>query len=489
MNAASTASDDISGDWLAGPFLFGRGCHAGTARMAALVITRSDMSPPLLSPMGTGAVQPIRLAEKFDRVYWRYDFGLPQQAGAWYELGGQHFPVSTDFGDEVGLAFVSCNGQEEGDLDRPIEERNALWADLCDRHDLQPLSLLLHGGDQIYADNVWHCHSKIEVFQKASTREKRAMAYSGDMADAVLKFYLDHYLTVYSLPQIAYLMARVPSVMMWDDHDIFDGWGSHPGGFQEMEVARGMFEAARYAFMLMQLCIAPDGRDMPDGIYDRSSQSFGWRYDYPGISIIAPDLRSERRRDALMGDMGWQTLEKMVRDIPATNRVLLMSSVPAIGPRLSVVEAILRIMPQSQKYEDDLRDQWQSRAHRQEWRRFLELIENLANECDHDITILSGEIHLATRGVFEIRSRVVHQLVASGIAHQAPPGMFARCLGFLAWLGENPLPGRPTRLCPLPGKSSIYVAERNYLLLTRHQAAWRANWRLEDSGLSPDLEI
>ncbi|WP_417842729.1 alkaline phosphatase D family protein [Thalassospira sp.] len=487
MNEAQ--HDETSDCWLAGPFLFGRGCHAGAVKIAALLITRHDDAPPVLSPMGEGSITPVKLAEKFDRSYWRYDFTLPRQAGAWYAIGDNHFPVSTDFGDNLDLAFVSCNGQEQDDLDRPIDQRNALWADLCDRHDLQPFSLLLHGGDQIYADNVWQCHPDITAWQKAPNRQKKETAYTDDMADAVLKFYLDHYITVYCLPQIAYLMARVPSVMMWDDHDIFDGWGSHPGGFQDMAVARGMFDAARYAFMLMQLCIAPDGSDLPDSIYDPTARSLGWRYDYPGMSIIAPDLRSERRRDALMGDVGWAMLEKMVRDVPKSSRILLMSSVPAIGPRLSVVEAILSLMPKSQKYEDDLRDQWQSRAHRREWRRFLELIEDIATTDDHDVTILSGEIHLATRGVFETRSRVVHQLVASGIAHNAPPNAFARCLGFLAWLGDNPLPGRPTRLRPLPGQSSIYVAERNYLTLTRHKSSWHANWRLEQSGLSPDIKI
>ncbi|OSQ40918.1 hypothetical protein TMES_00705 [Thalassospira mesophila] len=474
---------------MAGPFLFGRGCYAGSAKIAALLVTYHDDTPPVLSPMGEGRIMPVKLAEKFDRSYWRYDFTLPQQAGAWYDLGEEHFPVSTDFGDNLDLAFVSCNGQEQGDLDRPIAQRNALWADLCHGHDVKPFSLLLHGGDQIYADMVWQCHPDITAWHKASNSAKKSAIFTDEMADAVLKFYLDHYIIVYSLPQIAYLMARVPSVMMWDDHDIFDGWGSHAGGFQEMAVARGMYDAARYAFMLMQLCIPPDGSTLPEGIYDKTARSLGWRYDYPGITIIAPDLRSERRRDALMGDVGWHMLEKMVRNVPQSNRILLMSSVPAIGPRLSVVEAILQVMPRAQKYEDDLRDQWQSRAHRREWCRFLELIEDIATTDDHDVTILSGEIHLATRGVFETRSRIVHQLVASGIAHNAPANAFARCLGFLAWLGDNPLPGRPTRLCPLPGQSSIYVAERNYLTLSRHQSSWHANWHLEHSGLTPDFPI
>lgn len=477
----------ITNQTLFGPFLFARGADAKTAKLAALVVANDDDNIPEFRVCGDDVIAPTKLATLFGRSYWRFDFDLPAHKAASYSFGNETYEVCTDLVDDLRIGFVSCNGQEDGDLDRPLEDRNALWADLGKEHAKKPFSLLLHGGDQIYADGVWECHEDIIAWDEAGRRERLATAFSDVMRDAVLKFYLDHYLAIYGQPQIQHMLARVPSLMMWDDHDIFDGWGSHKKWFQGSAVAKGMFDCARHAFCLMQLGCTPD--DLPDMVTDRDGQSLGWRADFPGLSVIAPDLRSERAADEIMGAHGWRDFPDMLKTVPDGNRILLMSSVPVIGPRLSLVEMMLHLSPRAQKYEDDLRDQWQSRWHRREWCRFLELLEEIANAHDHEITLLSGEIHVATRGTFETTGKTIHQLVASGISHTAPPKAFARVLGLLAWIGDNPLPGRPTKLKPLPERKGTYCAARNYLTLSRKDTNWHANWHLEGIGWTPDLRV
>ena len=472
---------------LFGPFLFARGGNARSVKLAALVVVDEDREIPEFRANGTDVIAPTKLASLYGRTYWRFAFELPASSAATYCFGNETYEVCTDLGKDLRIGFVSCNGQEDGDLDRPLEERNALWIDLGKEHAKQPFSLLLHGGDQIYADGVWECHPDIIAWEKAGRRDRAATAFSDVMRDAVFKFYLDHYLAIYGQPQISHMLAHVPSLMIWDDHDIFDGWGSHKKWFQGTAVAKGMFDCARTAFCLMQLCCRPD--DLPDMVMDRDGQSLGWRVDFPGMSIIAPDLRSERTPGDIMGAHGWRDLPQSLETVPDGNRIFLMSSVPVIGPRLSLVEMVLHLLPKAQKYEDDLRDQWQSRWHRREWCRLLELIEHIANDRDHEITLLSGEIHVATRGTFETRGKTIHQLVASGISHTAPPAAFARVLGLLAWIGDHPLPDRPTKLRPLPGRKGTYCAARNYLTLSRSGANWHANWHLEDIGWTPDLGL
>ena len=144
--------------------------------------------------------------------------------------------------------------------------------------------------------------------------------------------------------------------------------------------------------------------------------------------------------------------------------------------------------PWAEKYEDDLRDQWQSRAHREEWRACLSRLVAV-HERGTSITVVSGEIHLATRRHDGDGVGPLHQLVASGIAHPAPPRSYARSLGTLARLGEGPLPAHPIRLLPLPGQRSIYMAERNFLVLERRERAWSAYWELEATGTTPRLLI
>jgi len=139
---------------------------------------------------------------------------------------------------------------------------------------------------------------------------------------------------------------------------------------------------------------------------------------------------------------------------------------------------------------DDLRDQWQSRAHRDEWRRMLRLVGDMARRDGHDITTISGEIHLATRAVMDLGDGLhLDQLVASGIAHRPPPKAWARFLGLLASTGGDPLPDQPIRVEPLPGRGARYIAERNFLVIERRSETWRALWDLEMSGMTEALAL
>ena len=145
--------------------------------------------------------------------------------------------------------------------------------------------------------------------------------------------------------------------------------------------------------------------------------------------------------------------------------------------------------PWKEEYQDDLNDQWQSIRHRAEWRRFLREAIDLHEGDRTRVTVLSGEIHLATRGTVGTATGDLHQLVASGIAHPPPGSMLSRILGAFANLAESPLPGHRMRLLPLPGRMAIYTPERNYLVLDRSSGRWSAVWELEHSGATPPLAI
>lgn len=120
----------------------------------------------------------------------------------------------------------------------------------------------------------------------------------------------------------------------------------------------------------------------------------------------------------------------------------------------------------------------------------LETLERRALDGGNGVTILSGEIHLAGRAEMPFKNgTIMHQLVASGIAHPPPPRFYARALGLLSAMGENPLPGQQVRLKPLPGYRYTYAAERNYLVVDRRGKEWSAAWELEESGLTPAIRL
>lgn len=468
----------------AGPVLFLRGCGPDRADLVALVVYPSDMHPgDLVTECGTFPPELIHRRSGPDVL--RYTFALPARADAWYELDGERYPVDAAYGADLRLAYVSCNGQEHGDLDRPSETRNLMWHRLADRHREAPLHLLLHGGDQLYADEVTLAHPLSRNWPDEVPRDIGEPARL-ELASALGDAFFLRYVKQLAQPHVSWLQARVPSLSMWDDHDICDGWGSLPHDKLDSPLGRTLFATAREHFLLFQCGVGPGA--LPNFFLDATGQSLTWSVRLPGLHLIAPDLRSERRRDRIIGDRGWRLLRDALSRVE-DGKVLLLSSVPVLGPRLSLVERVMHLSPRMEKYEDDLRDQWQSRAHRAEWQALLHDLIALHGREGVSITILSGEIHLATRGTMQTPAGDIHQLVASGVSHPPPPRAYARALGALASFGEGPLRGHRIRLHPLPGKRRTYTAERNYLTLERTRGEWTASWDLEESATTLPLAI
>lgn len=482
-NAANECADGQTDG--AGPVLFlhGTGHGHGRLRLATLVIRHRSAPAPVVV-VGNDAVVPEPVTEAGALRAWRARFELPLAGGA-YTVDGTRHEVAGVSGADLRLAFVSCNGQEHGDRERRLDERNALWERLvaADRH--APLSLLLHGGDQLYADEMLELHPSLLAWRQGCV-QALSPATLATIREQLRAFLMARYRELLAQAAPARLLARVPSLCMWDDHDICDGWGSLPERLLDAPLGQLLFDVSREMFLVFQLGGHPD--QPPPHCLEPSGQNLGWAVRLPGLAIIAPDLRSERRPQRVMGPVGWQAFEAALATL-SEERTLVLSSVPALGPRLSWLEAAMHVLPGAQKYEDDLRDQWQSRWHRQEWQRFLRVLLAAHERTGGGVTLLSGEIHLATRGTMAAPPGPVHQLVASGITHPPPPGWYAQGLGWLARLGEAPLPEHPIRLHPLPGQPRIYTAQRNYLRLERRGHAWQAWWELERDGATPPVSL
>ena len=469
-----------------GPILFLDDVRAHRMRLAALFITGPEAAPPPPIEFEGGTARPEQIAAFDHARVWRARFSLPADRPSEYAWNGDTYQVAGDLTADLRLAYVSCNGEEVGDLEREASERNVMWARLREDHRARPFALMLHGGDQVYADEVTLGHELSAGWPERVPQDPSHAALA-DLRHHLRERFLERYAALYAAPQFAWLAARVPSLMQWDDHDICDGWGSLRQSSTQSAVGQTLFAAAREAFLIFQQATT-DG-DLPARFADPSGTHLGWRVEACGLRLLAPDLRSERTRRNIMGPGGWAMMDaEGARAVDG--RTLVLSSVPLLGPRLSLLEAAMIAMPRMQDYEDDLRDQWQSRAHRGEWRRMLRLVRDMARRNRHDVTSISGEIHLATRAVMDLGQGLhLHQLVASGITHRAPPKAWARVLGALSWLGETPLPEHPIRIAPLPAQRARYVAERNYLVLERQDDRWRARWELEASGTTPALDI
>lgn len=161
-------------------------------------------------------------------------------------------PVSWTFrtppepGGELRLLFTSCNHPRHVYWDG--DQGFSFIKKLYQRLKLRPPHLHLLMGDQVYADDWW--------------QDQLLLPWPGD-ADrrgARLETYHQVYDHFWWAPEWGDLLRLCPSLMMWDDHDIRDGWGSNVHDYKDGELlpeAREKMEAAAACFDMYQTCGNP----------------------------------------------------------------------------------------------------------------------------------------------------------------------------------------------------------------------------------------
>jgi hypothetical protein len=468
-------------DIVMGPVLYFRGISADCCHLAALIVVSSDLMPPELIVSDGGKALPERLGKRLGLTVWRYTFSIPaddSESCRAYTIGPHTWPLSAPTVGPLRIAFTACNGSENDNPAFGDPNRNERWRHLADEHARAPFHLLIQGGDQMYADRVWQDIPELAAWRRLRRPAQLVAPMLPETADAVADFYFRRYCRLWSQSELAPLVASIPSVMMWDDHDIFDGWGSHPQALQSCPVYRGIWSAARDHFALFQLGARPDL--LPAGIGDPAGSHFGWAFAMGRLGIIAPDLRSTRTQTQVMSDAGWRWLEPALQRLRDCHHVLFVSTVPVVNIPLKSLEQFLFWIPRQQLYQDDLRDQWQSYAHREEWRRLVQLLLDFSEQTRTAVTLLSGEIHLGAFGCVERGRTRLYQLISSGIVHPAPSTLVARVLH---WFSRRPHALtddiRMSMLC-LPQMDSRYLAARNWLsIASSSDTSLDVKWHVE----------
>jgi PhoD related phosphatase len=476
---------------LLGPVLFFRGTRDRSYHLCALAGAAAGHEPPPLE-LADQHVPPRRLAERRGRSLWRYDLRLcfDDVERVWeYRIGQEswrvHLPAARG---SLRLAFTACNGSEQGNRWECLQERNERWLHLAAVHSRKPFHLLLQGGDQLYADPIWHDVPALAAWKRLPWWRRLKAPFSPAMAEALADDYFERYCWLWTQPQLAPVLATVPSLMMWDDHDIFDGWGSWSARWQNCSTFQGIWAAARESFALFQLAARPD--ELPEGFGDRKGGQFGWAYRIGDVGILAPDLRSERSRRQVMGDAGWRSFTAALESMADCRHVLLVCSMPLVTFQLTALERLFGLLPGHQTWQDDLVDQWPSHAHWEEWTRLLRALVRFSAASGASVTSLSGEVHLGALGLIESGATQIYQLTSSGIVHPPPPAAGVRALEWISARTMRPAPDLSARLLPLPGRGERLLRARNWLELEMSAArGLGAAWHSEGPGDPIQLSI
>jgi hypothetical protein len=483
-----------------GPILGFRGSEGGTWCTCALVITEGDTKPPELTWYvdGEGQTEERNGSERAhlksfeDFEVWRFDWGVEQrdaeqtvvyalEDGAEYRYGvpGRGLPPR--------VAYASCAGfhDPEARYAREKESKNAMWKVLKGEHEKEPYHLLIMGGDQVYADQLWRTVEQLEWWARKSLGEMKTEELTEETREEISRFYFRLYLENWAEEDPAAVMCRVPTLMMWDDHDVFDGWGSKSGPLQSTAVYEDIYEKAREHFLLFQLQAAND-EDLPPGMLlepDAGGKQVNLTYAYrlgDDVAVAVLDMRSERTRERVMHSASWAALREWMRaNLREYKHLLLVSTIPLVYANLRMLESALGRWPGEQDLEDDLRDQWQSHGHLDERLGLVSDLLDLAAEERCRTTILSGDVHVAALGHIEAEpdphapalANSMIQLISSPIVNEPLYGKVVLLmegvlrLGILDFEGEDVDRGVRAQMLPFPNSlyQQHFIRARNWL--------------------------
>jgi len=386
-------------------------------------------------------------------------------------------------GQPLRVGLVSCNG------DHTVREpgrRYAMWKRLGQAVAAGEVDVLLHVGDQIYADHIR------EMWQR-NDLDDHLTPESPELMPRLRESFRALYCETWQRPEVAAVLGAVPSLMMWDDHDIFDGWGSH----DEVTLAdRAFFEAARTAFTEFQ------ARHNPPGFSD--SYGFGWVSN--GMGFLVLDGRSHRnwKEQTIIGRRQWAEVDAWLeaRVSEGLKRLYVVTGIPPLHAQVAAACRLLEKLGISSVL-GDVRDSWMAPNNSEELRKLLNrLFEFRKRSPGTEVTLLGGDVHVGTTA--RLRSRMpfhkrndadqpeLTQVVSSGIGSEPPDGLVRKVveLGTGAELVDMYQDLYAGRLLELPGNpDGRLLFRRNFAVLELGSGGqWDPNRNLRVRFFAEGLE-
>ena len=326
-----------------------------------------------------------------------------------------------------------------------LSENKHMWAhfeETLNRHKKEDLRFIIGGGDQIYSDGI--DTKKVNIIARLNDEVRKKGNTIYPTKKEMVLWYRDLYRAYWGFGEVRRVFSSFPTYMMWDDHEIWDGWGSYllkPGKKDELKkmlpihadkkkmkerglkredlikVKDRMFEAAKQVYKEYQHSHNPE---TAEGRYDYNfsacKSSAFYFLDGRGkrnVNLSSPHILGLEQMERFEG---W--LEAL--DPEETKVVFVLSAVPVIHMATLVANMADSRVMEIFGLHDDLRDSWENKRHDKERKRLMRALFKAADR-GQKVVILSGDVHLAA--AFKVRNKnnsIIHQVTSSAITYNLP---------------------------------------------------------------------
>lgn len=301
----------------------------------------------------------------------------------------------------MNVAAVSCNfTPRRGDTD--------LWGELRDRY-AGDLDLILHAGDQVYGDSAFE--EALGILDGRATGTHRQEL-------RILEAYRRLYRSTWSHPPTRETLARVANLMIWDDHEIRDGWGSRAADRMPGTPEHYVGTLARRVYREYQRQLWETPKAPP------ASGSEHHHHTWGPIGVLLVDQRGGRSFEPdparpYLGRGQWEDIRSALEPGGAMHRVralIVVTSVPLVylGPDLTSLGA---------RAVDDLEDHWSYAPHQTEQIEMLRALRRWKQRepARRELLVVGGDVHLGGYSeIHHLGQPIFRQLIASPITSRPP---------------------------------------------------------------------
>ena len=330
------------------------------------------------------------------------------------------------------FAFLSCHMPYKDESLNHISINNMqMWShfDTILKKRGDEMRFVINGGDQVYTDGI----DGLNIWQYLA---KSASCKEGELhpsQHAMETWYRDIYRGYWGFENLKKVFASYPQYMIWDDHELKDGWGSYYLNENTDELDE-IFDWEKAditrddAEILLKRMKAAAFKVYHEYQHSHNPQTQKDRYDYhfqtQDSAFYVLDGRSKRdinrHSRKVLGRTQLHRFAKYVDalDSKTTPFLFITSAIPFIHIKSVLANADDNIFADMKNLQDDLRDTWEHRSHDSERKALLKILFKAANRGIR-VSILSGDVHCAAafKLIDDATGASIYQLTSSGISY------------------------------------------------------------------------
>jgi len=243
-----------------------------------------------------------------------------------------HIKTSPFHTNKMNIVAVSCDRPE-----RQLNGETNMWKVLGDRIDKGEVDLMIHVGDQVYAEKesidaaAVFRHSNHNDFANGSVEQTKALKKIYHRAQDRLR---DVYRYTWGLPYTAKVLRTCPHLMIWSDNDIFNDFTIAKGA-SPLLIHLGQQTYREYQRALWD-------SNIHDDYHHSEEQHF---HKYGNIGVMMLDMRgnrvdvdgNQRAESEIISPNQWKQIDDMLHD-PEITAVLVASEIPFVTDPPDVIK-------------------------------------------------------------------------------------------------------------------------------------------------------